>query len=216
MRHAYTAPSCIGRPRARGRLTARLVDVTDTEVGVRPCAYAALVWLESPTNPARDRRHRDDRRGAQRRRAYVVVDTPSQPPAAIFLSPEARHWVVHSATKYLSCTPDAVLGAVVTRRQLYDVLKGRRGSGRGSRDAGVVGSPARTAHAHLRSTLPLSTPLSGHTPRPSPVLAEVRYPGFGGHRVALWSPAAADAADVSLTRRHCCWCMHLARGVILR
>src|SRR3954453_15719651 len=37
---------------ARGRVKAILVDVTDTDAVVKACEDAALVWLESPTNPA--------------------------------------------------------------------------------------------------------------------------------------------------------------------
>src|SRR5690242_8079437 len=37
---------------ARGRIKAQLVDVTDTDAVVAAVADAALVWLESPTNPA--------------------------------------------------------------------------------------------------------------------------------------------------------------------
>src|SRR5688572_14085748 len=52
-RHAYTGSIMqLADLEARGRLTARLVDITDTEAVVAACADAALVWLESPTNPA--------------------------------------------------------------------------------------------------------------------------------------------------------------------
>jgi cystathionine gamma-synthase len=52
-RHAYTGTIMqLGDLESRGRLRAELVDITDTDAVVAACADAALVWLESPTNPA--------------------------------------------------------------------------------------------------------------------------------------------------------------------
>jgi cystathionine gamma-synthase len=52
-RHAYNGSIMqLADLEARGRLTAELVDITDTDAVVAACADAALVWLESPTNPA--------------------------------------------------------------------------------------------------------------------------------------------------------------------
>ena len=48
-RHA-SCSSPTSRPAAGSR--ARLVDITDTDAVVAACDDAALVWLESPTNPA--------------------------------------------------------------------------------------------------------------------------------------------------------------------
>src|SRR5690242_2256682 len=46
-RHAYNGTVMqLADLEARGRLTARLVDVTDTESVVKACDDAALVWLE--------------------------------------------------------------------------------------------------------------------------------------------------------------------------
>ena len=69
---------------ARGRVEAVLVDVTDTDAVVAACADAALVWLESPTNPALevadlpgDHRGRARGRRVRRRRQHL-----RHPPAA--------------------------------------------------------------------------------------------------------------------------------------
>src|SRR5690242_18070425 len=52
-RHAYNGTVLqLADLEARGRVSARLVDVTDTAEVVAACEEAALVWLESPTNPA--------------------------------------------------------------------------------------------------------------------------------------------------------------------
>ncbi|MGH3336771.1 MAG: PLP-dependent transferase, partial [Nocardioides sp.] len=52
-RHAYNGTVMqLADLEARGRLHAELVDITDTDAVVAACDGAALVWLESPTNPA--------------------------------------------------------------------------------------------------------------------------------------------------------------------
>ena len=52
-RHAYQGSiMALADLEARGRLRARLVDVTDQQALLDACDDAALVWLESPTNPA--------------------------------------------------------------------------------------------------------------------------------------------------------------------
>src|SRR5919112_3102589 len=52
-RHAYNGSIMqLADLEARGRVTVELVDITDTDAVVKACADAALVWLESPTNPA--------------------------------------------------------------------------------------------------------------------------------------------------------------------
>src|SRR6478752_1656378 len=51
--HSYTGTLLqLADLEARGRITARLVDITDTEAVAAACDDAALVWFESPTNPA--------------------------------------------------------------------------------------------------------------------------------------------------------------------
>ena len=60
---------------ARGRLHAELVDITDTDAVVAACDDAALVWLESPTNPALEVADIPTiTAAAHEAGAYVVVD----------------------------------------------------------------------------------------------------------------------------------------------
>src|SRR3954467_5640421 len=52
-RHAYNGTVMqLADLEARGRVKVRLVDVTDPEAVQKTADDAALVWLESPTNPA--------------------------------------------------------------------------------------------------------------------------------------------------------------------
>src|SRR6476659_7828503 len=128
-RHAYNGTVMqLADLEARGRLAARLVDITDTEAVVQACDDAALVWLESPTNPALEVAEIEViAAAAHESGAYVVVDNTFATPLRQRPLTLGADLVVHSATKYLSGRADAVLGAVVTTDdQLYDVLKGRR------------------------------------------------------------------------------------------
>ena len=52
-RHAYLGSiGQLGDLEARGRLTASLVDIADTDAVVAALDDAAILWIESPTNPA--------------------------------------------------------------------------------------------------------------------------------------------------------------------
>ena len=98
-RHAYNGTVLqLADLEARGRITARLVDITDTEAVVAACDDAALVWLESPTNPALEIADIETiAAAAHEAGAYVVVDNTFATP---LLPAAARRWAPTS-----SCTP---------------------------------------------------------------------------------------------------------------
>src|SRR3954466_3235089 len=75
-RHAYNGTVMqLADLEARGRLSARLVDITDTGAVAKACDDAALVWLESPTNPALEIAEIETIAAAGHDAgAYVVVD----------------------------------------------------------------------------------------------------------------------------------------------
>ena len=107
-RHAYSGTLTQLRERARrGLIDLRLVDIDDTREVLDAAGDAALVWIESPTNPdARDRRHRGDqprrRRGRHRRgRRQHVRDAA----AADVRSTSAP---TSSCTRRPSCSPATV------------------------------------------------------------------------------------------------------------
>ena len=115
-RHAYLGTiGQIADLEARGRITAELVDITDTNAVVKACADAALVWLESPTNPALEVAEiAPIVAAAHEAGAYVVVDnTFATPLLQQPLSLDAD-LVLHSATKFIAGHSDVLLGAVVT------------------------------------------------------------------------------------------------------
>ena len=207
-RHAYNGTVMqLADLEARGRVTARLVDVSDTAAAVAACDDAALVWLESPTNPALELAAVETiARAAHEAGAYVVVDNTFATPLRQQPLSLGADLVVHSATKYLSGHGDTMLGAVVTADdQLYDVLKGRRdlaGSIPGTLEAWLALRGLRTLHLRLdraeSNARTLVERLGNH-----PAVAEVRYPGFGGI-VSIVLVGGVDAGD-ALVRSTSLW-----------
>jgi cystathionine gamma-synthase len=192
---------------ARGRLTARLVDITDTDAVVKACDDAALVWLESPTNPALEIAEIETiAAAAHDAGAYVVVDNTFATPLRQRPLTMGADVVVHSATKYLSGHADVVLGALVTADdQLYDVLKGRRdlvGAIPGTLESWLALRGLRTLHLRVDRAESNATELARRLAE-HPALAEVRYPGFGGI-VSVVLAGGADAADL-VTRSTSLW-----------
>ena len=198
-RHAYNGTVMqLADLEARGRLTARLVDITDTDAVTTASKDAALVWLESPTNPALELAEIETiARVAHGAGAYVVVDNTFATPLRQRPLTMGADIVVHSATKYLSGHADAMLGALVTADdQLYDVLKGRRdlvGAIPGTLEAWLALRGLRTLHLRVdraeSNARDLAERLGAH-----PAVQEVRYPGFGGI-ISIVLAGGPDAAD---------------------
>jgi len=199
-RHAYLGVlHQMATAEGKGRLVVRAVDVTDTDRVVSALDGAALLWLESPTNPALEVADVGTLAAAAHAvGASVVVDNTFATPLRQRPLDLGADVVVHSATKYLSGHGDAVLGAVVTRdEQAFLALDERR------RSAGAVPGVLETwlalrgirtlalrvdrAESNARE---LARRLSEH-----PAVARVRYPGFGGI-VALETVAGAVAANL--------------------
>ncbi len=207
-RHAYNGTVMqLADLEARGRLQAVLVDVTDTAAVVAACADAALVWLESPTNPALEIADVETiTAAAHEAGAYVVVDNTFATP--LLQTPLAQDVdiVVHSATKYLSGHSDVLMGAVCTADdELHAVLKGRRdllGAVPGPMEAYLALRGLRTLHLRVEraqaNARELIARLAEH-----PAVGEVRYPGFGG-MISIVLAQGAMAADL-LTRKTSLW-----------
>ena len=199
-RHAYNGVTMqLADLEARGRGTAVLVDVADTDAVVAAAEDAALVWLESPTNPALEIADIPAiAAGAHAAGAVVVVDNTFATPLLQRPLDLGADLVVHSATKYLAGHSDVLMGAVVTRDDdVYAALKGRRdliGAIPGAFESWLALRGLRTldvrverAQANARE---LVRRLAGH-----PAIGEVRYPGFGGI-VAIVLTGGAPAGDL--------------------
>jgi cystathionine gamma-synthase len=191
----------------RGRVSARLVDISDTDEVVQACDDAALLWLESPTNPAMEVADIEAvAKGAHDAGATVVVDNTFATPLLQRPLDLGADAVVHSATKYLAGHSDVVLGALVTRDdQAFQAFDQRR------RAFGAVPGPFETwlalrgmrtlslrVHQAQANAQELATRLRTHA-----AVEEVRYPGFGG-MLSVVVRGGADAAD-ALTRSTALW-----------
>ncbi len=197
--HAYNGTvMALADLEARGRLQARLVDVTDTEALIKACDDAALVWLESPTNPALEVVDLPPViAAAHEAGAYVVVDNTFATPLLQQPLDLDADLVVHSATKFIAGHSDVLMGALLTRsEELYDVLKKRRdllGNSPGPFEAWLALRGLRTLHLRMERAQENAAELADRL-RSHPAVAEVTYPGFGAivNFVAAKGPLAAD------------------------
>jgi cystathionine gamma-synthase len=201
-KHAYNGTvSQLADLEQRGRATARLVDITDTDAVIAACDDAALVWLESPTNPALELADIETiARAAHEAGAHVVVDNTFATPLLQQPLAMGADIVVHSATKYLAGHSDVQMGALmVSDDGLYDVLKGRRdllGAVPGPFEAWLTLRGVRTLALRMERASANAAELAERL-RAHPAVAEVRYPGFG----AIVCPVLADG-DVADRVQH--------------
>ncbi|GAA2752219.1 trans-sulfuration enzyme family protein [Amnibacterium kyonggiense] len=198
-RHSYTGT--IGRLREleeRGLVRTVLVDVTDTAAVAEAARGAALVWLESPTNPALELADiAAVVRGAHAVGALVAVDNTFATPLLQRPLEHGADLVVHSVTKGLAGHSDLLMGAVVTAsEELATRVTGSRTLGGAVPSAfeaflalrGLRTLPVRLERAQATAQR-LVRRLEGH-----PGVHETRYPGFGSIvSVVLADAEAADA-----------------------
>jgi cystathionine gamma-synthase len=207
-RHAYNGSILqMADLEARGRITASLVDISDTDEVRKACEDASLVWVESPTNPALEVADiAAITAAAHEAGAYVVVDNTFATPLLQQPLGLGADIVLHSATKFLAGHSDVLLGALVTGDdQLFDVLKKRRdmlGAVPGTFEAWLALRGMRTLHVRLEraqaNAQELVRRLQAH-----PAVEEVRYPGFGAI-VSIVLAQGAMAADL-LTHKTRLW-----------
>jgi cystathionine gamma-synthase len=166
---------------ARG-VQVRRVDVADTEATTTALAGAAMLWVESPTNPLlavadlpvlfADARQRGVIACADNTFATPLNQRPLDFGADV---------VVHSVTKYLAGHSDLVLGAAVTREEaLYQQLlrhRTYRGAIPGPLETWIALRGIRTLDLRLEraqhNAAVLASRLLAH-----PGVERVRYPGL--------------------------------------
>ncbi|HWU32508.1 MAG TPA: PLP-dependent aspartate aminotransferase family protein [Marmoricola sp.] len=197
-RHAYNGTIMqLADLEARGRIKVHLVDITDTAAVVAACEDAALVWLESPTNPALEVADLPTIIAAAREAgARTVVDNTFATPLLQQPLKLGADVVAHSATKYLSGHSDVVMGAlVVNDDELYGVLKGRRdliGAIPGPFEAWLTLRGMRTLALRVAQAQGNASELADRL-RSDPRVHAVRYPGFGA--IVGLEMADAESAD---------------------
>lgn len=184
----------------RGRLSVDLVDIDDTDAVIGALPGAAMLWIESPTNPALEVADLPTLLSAARDAGVrTLVDNTFATPMLQQPLGDGADLVLHSATKFISGHSDVIMGAVLTTDDaLFDRVKGHRslhGAIPSAFDTYLALRGLRTLPLRLErsqaNAQELVERLSGH-----PALAEVRYPGFGGV-LALVFPTA-DAADAAI------------------
>ena len=197
-RHSYLGTLAqLNHLAERSRLTVQAVDVTDGDAFAASASGAAMVWFESPTNPALevvDIRAVAD--AAHAAGAIVVADNTFATPLRQRPLEHGADIVIHSATKYIAGHSDVVLGATVTGDDdLHAALLARRslhGATPGAMDVFLALRGIRTLAVRLdraeQNATELARRLAAH-----PAVDEVRYPGFGG--IISIVLATGDAAD---------------------
>ena len=168
---------------ASGRLEVRFVEITNTEEVIAAMKGAALVWLESPTNPCLDVADLPALITAAKKLGIgVAVDNTFATPLIQKPLTMGADIVMHSVTKYLSGHSDVVLGSLSTNDEaLFKRLEESRrfnGSIPGPFEAwlavrGIRSFPVRFRAAENNAKT-LVTRIAQH-----PKVTKVRYPGFG-------------------------------------
>ena len=175
--------SLLNQFHASGRLEVRFVEITNTEEVINAMKGAALVWLESPTNPCLDVADLPALITAAKKLGIgVAVDNTFATPLVQKPLAMGADIVMHSVTKFLAGHSDVVLGSLSTNDEaLFARLEQARrfnGSVPGPFEAwlalrGIRSFPIRFRAAESNAK-ELVARLSQHSK-----ITKVRYPGFG-------------------------------------
>lgn len=198
-RHAYSGTLTQLRERARRQLIElRLVDISDTREVLEASVGAALIWIESPTNPMLEIADIEaiSHRAAEAGTAVAVDNTFATPLRQRPLDLGAD-FVVHSASKLLSGHSDVVLGAVVTNSnralRAIGVRRSNLGAIPGAMECWLATRGIRTLHVRLDRAESNARELHRRLSASRGVQYS-RYPGFGTI-IAFEVTGGADAAQ---------------------
>ena len=168
---------------ASGRLEVRFVDITKTNEVITAMKGAALLWIESPTNPCLDIADLVALIAAAKKQSIGVgVDNTFATPLVQKPLSMGADIVMHSVTKFLAGHSDVVLGSLSTAdTALYKRLEESRrynGAIAGPFEAWLALRGIRTFPVRFRAAeanaKTLVTRLQNHAK-----ITKVRYPGFG-------------------------------------
>ena len=166
-----------------GRLEVRFVDITKTDEVIAALKGAALLWLESPTNPCLDIADLPTLIAAAKKQTIGVgVDNTFATPLVQKPLSMGADIVMHSVTKFLAGHSDVVLGSLSTAdTALFKRLDESRrfnGSIPGPFEAWLALRGIRTFPVRFRAAeknaQQLISRLEAHGK-----ITKVRYPGFG-------------------------------------
>jgi cystathionine gamma-synthase len=182
--HSYNGTLTQLHERARKKqIELRLVDISNTAEVIKASDGAALVWIETPTNPALEIADIESITGAASRAGTAVaVDNTFATPLRQKPLDLGADFVVHSASKLISGHSDVVLGAIVTNSgRAWRALESRRrtlGSIPGAMECWLATRGIRTLHVRLDRAEANARELHKRL-RASSLVAVSRYPGFG-------------------------------------
>lgn len=197
--HSYNGTLTQLQERARKKqIELRLVDISNTTEVINASEDAALVWIESPTNPALETADIEAiATAASRSGTAVAVDNTFATPLRQKPLDMGADFVVHSASKLLSGHSDVVLGAIVTNSgRAWRALESRRrtlGSIPGAMECWLATRGIRTLHVRLDRAEANARELHKRL-RSSPLVSSSRYPGFSTI-IAFEIAAGPDAAQ---------------------
>ncbi|WP_072313485.1 trans-sulfuration enzyme family protein [Agrococcus sp. Marseille-P2731] len=225
-RHSYQHTLALLDDGARsGRYEVRRVDVADADAVEAALPGAAMVWLESPTNPALEVADIARLTAAARAAGVMsVVDNTFASPLLQRPLELGADLVVHSATKLIAGHSDVVLGAVVARApEVAERLRhhrGLHGAIPGPMEAFLALRGLRTLSVRLERAASNARELARRL-ADAPGVLEVRDPGFGTvlaivladaaaadrvvERVRVWIPATSLGGVESLLERRRRW-----------
>jgi cystathionine gamma-synthase len=195
----YGTSALLHQLEERGRLRVREADLADPAGTERALDGAAVLWVESPTNPMLDVVDLPEVLALARvHEVLVVVDNTFATPVLQRPLEDGADVVVHSATKYLSGHSDLLMGVAVVRdAALVERLlrvRGSTGSLPGTLEAWLALRGLRTLHLRILAAQAnarvLAERLGAH-----PGVDQVRYPGWGG-MLSVVLHGDADRADL--------------------
>lgn len=168
---------------ASGRLEVRFVDVVNTQEVIDAMKGAALVWLESPTNPCLDVADLPTLINAAKKLGIgVAVDNTFATPLVQNPLAMGADIVMHSVTKFLSGHSDVLMGSLsISDPALFKRLHDSRsfnGSIPGPFEAWLALRGLRTFPLRFNKSQENAKELVqrfGNHPK----ITRVRYPGFG-------------------------------------
>jgi cystathionine gamma-synthase len=168
---------------ASGRLEVRFVDITKTDEVIAALKGAALLWLESPTNPCLDIADLPTLIAAAKKQTIGVgVDNTFATPLVQKPLSMGADIVMHSVTKFLAGHSDVVLGSLSTAdTALFKRLDESRrfnGSIPGPFEAWLALRGIRTFPVRFRAAEKNAQQLVTHLESHAKI-TKVRYPGFG-------------------------------------
>ena len=171
---AYFGTSVLIRELARWGVA--LVEFDQTA----PPPDAEIVWVEAPANPVLTV---PDWESLRAHPGLIVCDATVSTPVYLRALDEGADVVIHSATKFLTGSHDALLGATVTRdpelTERLEAMRSRTGVTASPHSAGSLLAGLESLEQRMRRSTDSATELARRLDA-HPAVDRVRYPGFSG------------------------------------